>query len=79
MAGRLVGVDTATCKARSKSSDARSKAGILLMGPEEDPKPLAAAWFRLSGLHSIPIRGADGHIMGLLGRPVSEDDITDGT
>ena len=31
----LSGVDTATCKARSKSSDARSKAGILLMGPEE--------------------------------------------
>ena len=77
MDGRLVGVDTATCKARSKSSDARSKAGILLMGPEKDPKPLAAAWFRLLGSH--PIRGADAHIMGLLGRPVSEDDITDGT
>ena len=49
---------------------------MLLMGPEEDPKPLAAAWFRLLGSH--PIRGADAHIMGLLGRPVSEDDITDG-
>ena len=77
MAGRLVGVDTATCKARSKSSYARSKAGLLLMGPGEDPKQQATAWFRLLGAH--PIRGADAHIMGLLGRPVSEDDITDGT
>ena len=41
MDGRLLGVDTATREARSTSSDARSKAGILLMGPEEDPKPLA--------------------------------------
>ena len=47
------------------------------MGPEEDPKPLAAAWFRLLGSH--PIRIADAHLMGLLGRGrCGKDDITDG-
>ena len=28
---------------------------MVLKGHEEDPEPLAAAWFRLTGSHTIPL------------------------
>ena len=77
MAGRCIGVDTVTRDAHSTSSDARCEAGVLLKGPEDDPEPLTAAWFRLLVLHLI--RVADRHILGLLGEPVSDDNSVVGT
>ena len=47
-----------------------------LKGTGHDPKPLAAASFRLLGLH--PIRATDGHILGHLGRPARDDDFAEG-
>ena len=77
MAGRCIGVDTVTRDAHSTSSDARCEAGILLKGPEDDPEPLTAAWFRLLVLHLI--RVADRHILGHFGVPGCDDDIATGT
>ena len=62
----ILGVNTASPGGCSTSSDARCEAGMLLKGPWDDPKPLAAASFRLTGSH--PIRIAQGLILGLLGR-----------
>ena len=70
-------VDTVTRDAHSTSSDARCEAGVLLKGPEDDPEPLTAAWFRLLVLHLI--RVADRHILGVLGEPVSDDNCVVGT
>ena len=77
MGGRLRGVDGDSHEARSTSSDARCEAGMHLKGAGHDLEPLAAASFRLLGLH--PIRATDGHILGHLGRPARDDDIADGT
>ena len=46
-----------------------------LKGTGHDPEPVVTASFRLLGLH--PIRATDGHILGHLGRPVSDDDLKD--
>ena len=49
------GHDKATCEACSTSSDARCETSMVFKGHEEDPEPLAAAWFRLTGSHTIPL------------------------
>ena len=50
---------------------------MLLKGHEDDPEPLAAAWFRLSG--SDTIRIAQGTFLGLLGVPGRDEDLAFGT
>ena len=73
----ILGVNTASPGGCSTSSDARCEAGMLLKGPWDDPKPLAAAPFRLTG--SYPIRIAQGLILGLLGRRGRDEDLPVGT
>ena len=50
---------------------------MLLRGHEEDPEPLAAAWFRLLG--SDTIRIAQGTFLGLLDVPGRDEDLAFGT
>ena len=69
----ILGVSTASPGACSTSSDAQCEAGMLLKGPWDDPKPLAAAPFRLTGSH--PVRIAQGLILGLLGRGGRDEDL----
>ena len=54
---------------------------MVFKGHEKDPEPLAAAWFRLTGSHTIPLPYAlpKARSLGLLGVPGRDEDLAFGT